>query len=175
MEGDAVSGSVGSARPPTVKEDWEKAKGDITLAGLAVAGVLLLLPAGGSAVIGAEDAADPFGLFISVALFTLPLSLGVAIWAIAFLVHDSWSNVGVIVWTLVVAVAAFSLAAALGQEVDIDLTLLPPGIQGAFAVVGRILEGFWTAYGEAVFISALIVGGTLAWLYARYVHRRVTA
>jgi hypothetical protein len=170
-----MSGSVGSARPPTVKEDWEKAKGDITFSGLAIAAVLLLLPASGSAIIGAEDAADPIALFVSVALFTLPLSLGVAIWAIAFIVHDSWTNVGVLAWSLVVAVAAFSLAAALGQEVDIDLTLLPPGIQGAFAVVGRILGGFWTAYGEAVFISALIVGGTLAWLYREYVHHRVTS
>jgi hypothetical protein len=164
-------------RPRTIREDLDKAKGDITIAGVLVAAAVLLLPAGAGTVIGLDDAADPFKLFISVLLFTLPLSLCVAIWAIALLVIDerSWNPYKVVAWSLLVAFGALALAGALGgPRIVVDYSGLPAGPPGFITAVFRVLDGFRGAYGDGVFVGSLIVGGTLVWLYGQYVHHRLT-
>jgi hypothetical protein len=135
--------------------------------------VLIGLLLGGQALLGtvlqAGDAADPVGLFISVLLFTWPLSLAVAIGIVGFArypaVRAGWF--APLVFIAILAAGALALADTLGGVV-IEPTSATANGSGPYALLAftiSIIGGFMNAYGPLVFVGALVVGGALAWIW----------
>jgi len=156
--------------PPTLEQDWKTIKEGVGLAGTAIAIVLLVSPA------AFATASNPQTTFINALLFTLPLSLGVAVWALGLIYVEDLQNYnwGSLLWTVGVAAVALALSGSVGGA-PVQIVITPRGgpIPTAIGFVGDVLEGFLTAYGPGAFISAFIVGGLLVYLWLKVAHRRI--
>jgi hypothetical protein len=157
-------------RPPkrSLLGDLNRAKTIIGWSGTAIVALVLGAPAGLSTLLGVEGATDPVSAFITVLLFTLPLSLGILVWAIGLpSIDNSWAG---IVWTTLVLIGAAALSQVMGGA--------PVRASGGASSVPeaglKLLIAFFEAYGPVAFFGAIIAGGTLAYLYFDMVYPRIT-
>jgi hypothetical protein len=139
----------------------------IGLFGLGLFFVVQLLPPvlGVAVPAGLQSSkADGLEYFIQVLLFTLPLSLGIAVWGIAVgRVPELRQGAGLLVFSVICATGFGLLAFFLGH-----LERVPTGTSLPGQIVA-VLQEFLTAYGLITFAAAVAVGLFGIWLWFKHV------
>jgi len=113
--------------------------------------------------------------FIAAALISWPLIIGVAVWGIVMTRFASHMTAPVLLgFTAVVAVGSVWLSTTLGGQ---SLEIEPSGGGGLSAVIpytAAVLEAYAEAYGGWLFLTALLAGGYLVWLWDAVAERRIS-
>ena len=153
----------------TQQRDWNKDAEEIDrVGGIVSIVVAVIVGTPASTLLRMSLEADARrGNLLSVALATAPLTLAVALITVGFARKWFGEGSGVLLGPAAIMLTSLFVAGQIGysqQALWSDTMSMSGGWhQAAVAVVVNILFGYMKVYGLAQFISALLIGGFVAW------------